>query len=340
MGPLPIARMSLLHSVPDHLARAGVRADPIFRSAGIDKIEPFDGKRVISVAQICEILRLTARVLGDPAIALKIGPSWDMQRLGAVGRSFNPGLTVKECLQQYARSFPTLISHGKLELQVSTDSATLIHSAIGASVDGFSPILECATAFLIEAIRERLNGDWSPISVRLPRKSRGALAAHQQFFRAPIHFDDEESIKIEISTADSHRVLATCRAPPPHPSRVESCKGEFRDLLNFEVDASVAASMVTMIVEERLESENIGMRHVASVIGIPVRSLQRLLHMEGLRFEGIVDEIRIQKARHALRGGNKSITDVAMSLGYSDCAHFVRAFRRWTGYTPSEFRRA
>jgi AraC-like DNA-binding protein len=68
-----------------------------------------------------------------------------------------------------------------------------------------------------------------------------------------------------------------------------------------------------------------------------VRTLQRRLHHWGHSFKGIVDDTRREVAIKRLTAGGTSVTETAFLLGYSDLAHFTRAFRRWTGTTPREF---
>jgi AraC-like DNA-binding protein len=78
---------------------------------------------------------------------------------------------------------------------------------------------------------------------------------------------------------------------------------------------------------------------VASSIGLSPRTLQRLLGRQGLSFSMLVDDVRLATARHLLDETECRLSEIALRLGYSDAAHFTRAFRRWTGVTPSEHRR-
>jgi AraC-like DNA-binding protein len=77
---------------------------------------------------------------------------------------------------------------------------------------------------------------------------------------------------------------------------------------------------------------------IAEAIGISVRSLQRRLATSGVSFDRLVDDANLAGAAELLRGPDK-IIDVALAMGYSDPAHFTRAFRRWTGHSPRAFRR-
>ena len=80
--------------------------------------------------------------------------------------------------------------------------------------------------------------------------------------------------------------------------------------------------------------------YVAERLSMHVRTLQRRLADEQLVFRELLGECRRRRATEALLAGELSIAAIAARLGYSDAAHFARAFRAWTGHTPSSYRRA
>jgi AraC-like DNA-binding protein len=66
--------------------------------------------------------------------------------------------------------------------------------------------------------------------------------------------------------------------------------------------------------------------------------VQRRLEEHGTGYQDLVDDVRSTMARSLLRDRSRSIVDVAFELGYADLRSFYRAFRRWTGATPAEWR--
>jgi AraC-like DNA-binding protein len=78
---------------------------------------------------------------------------------------------------------------------------------------------------------------------------------------------------------------------------------------------------------------------VARAARCSVRTVQRRLREAGLTYTGLLDEVRLEIAAVMLREAGKRVRDIAFDLGYSDQANFTRAFRRWAGVSPSEFRR-
>ena len=70
------------------------------------------------------------------------------------------------------------------------------------------------------------------------------------------------------------------------------------------------------------------------------RSIQRRLNEEHTSYRQLVDEVRKSLAIEHLSRPGTSTTDVAFLLGFSEPSAFTRAFRRWTGAAPTEFRAA
>lgn len=77
---------------------------------------------------------------------------------------------------------------------------------------------------------------------------------------------------------------------------------------------------------------------VAEIAGLNARRLQRRLAQLGLSYSGILDTVRYENASRLLHETDCRIIDVAFSSGYTDPAHFSRAFRRMTGVAPRQFR--
>jgi AraC-like DNA-binding protein len=80
------------------------------------------------------------------------------------------------------------------------------------------------------------------------------------------------------------------------------------------------------------------LERVAALFGRHPRTLNRLLQAEGTSFKRVLDEARYQIARQRLRDTRLSIQELAATLGYADATAFTRAFRRWSGASPSAWR--
>lgn len=103
-------------------------------------------------------------------------------------------------------------------------------------------------------------------------------------------------------------------------------------------DPSSLRRRVEAQLEPMLESGDISLDRLAGELGMSRATLQRRLKAEGTSFEAILDGLRQRLARRFLRSENYSVKKTAYQLGFSDPAAFSRAFKRWTGRSPSELR--
>jgi AraC-like DNA-binding protein len=97
---------------------------------------------------------------------------------------------------------------------------------------------------------------------------------------------------------------------------------------------------VEQAIEPLLGSGEVGIDRVARELGMSRQTLYRRLKAEGTTFEEVLDAKRRQLAVRYLALDRSSVKAAAYKLGFSDPAAFSRAFKRWTGSSPSQFREA
>ncbi|WP_198043608.1 AraC family transcriptional regulator [Ketobacter nezhaii] len=81
-----------------------------------------------------------------------------------------------------------------------------------------------------------------------------------------------------------------------------------------------------------------GLDRVAASLFISGRTLKRRLHANGTSFQRLLDDVRFGESKRLMRNPALSLQQIAFRLGYGDPANFTRAFRKWAGCSPSEFR--
>ena len=96
--------------------------------------------------------------------------------------------------------------------------------------------------------------------------------------------------------------------------------------------------LLKLMLPAYLDGGKTALADVADIVGLSTRTFQRKLAALGLAYSDVLDTVRYQHASGLLRDTDCRIIDVALSSGYSDPAHFSRAFRRMTGVTPRQFR--
>jgi AraC-like DNA-binding protein len=102
--------------------------------------------------------------------------------------------------------------------------------------------------------------------------------------------------------------------------------------------ASEIIGTLRLMLPSYLDEGTPTVAEIASMAGMSVRSFQRKLTSLGLTYSNLLGAARFENAAKSLRDTDAKIIDVAFASGYTDPAHFTRAFRRISGSTPRQFR--
>jgi AraC-like DNA-binding protein len=97
--------------------------------------------------------------------------------------------------------------------------------------------------------------------------------------------------------------------------------------------------VVATAIEAAVPNGEPQLMETAGAVGVSGRTLQRRLNEAGIEYKTLVGAIRRRLALRYLRDRKHTLSEVAYLLGYSEISAFSRAFKRWTGSTPSEHRR-
>ncbi len=84
---------------------------------------------------------------------------------------------------------------------------------------------------------------------------------------------------------------------------------------------------------------NASREDVAVALGLSSRTLTRRLNEEGVRFDEVRRDVQYRRAKELLSATQLTINEIAPLIGFDNGSNFTRAFVKWSGYTPSEFRR-
>lgn len=134
------------------------------------------------------------------------------------------------------------------------------------------------------------------------------------------------------------RLLLDLPLPQANPLSTRAAVAQMESQLRLvEAPAGMANQVRRLLLTAREGMP--GLRDVAALLNISPSTLKRRLQLEGTTFQQQLDEVRRCRAMELLRLPTLTIEQVGRHLGYSDSANFTRGFRKWTGRSPSEWRR-
>ena len=191
--------------------------------------------------------------------------------------------------------------------------------------------MECWLASVFRALSEALTGPLVPLRVTFRHRFPDRVGPFEEFFGCPVQFSmPRNSLRFPIEPLRQEMIGAEPRAA----AKIEEvARGELRTLAP-EFTTSVAEYVRRAIEAQEAPQRKLIARHM----GLSERTLRRRLEDEGATFRAIVDRVRSQIARALLATAGHDIADVAQAVGFENSATFARAFRRWTGDSPSRYR--
>ena len=197
-----------------------------------------------------------------------------------------------------------------------------------------APALEAIDAFAaiyVRTCRNRLGRDYAPLAVYLRRPEPADPTPWHTVFRAPLFFGaGEDRLEFAARDFDSHLDDA-------NPELAEHNETVLKRTL-AQLQPLTWERKVRAAIEAQLPDGEPSVERMAQALHLSVRSLQRHLADEGCRFDALLNDCRQNLALQHLRDPQCSLAEVSHLLGFADTSSFNRAFKRWTGMTPGQFR--
>ena len=296
-------------------------------SLGLELSEPLelDQARVPLAAQDALWQGLVA-ASADPLIGLRLGLSLQVGHLDVTGLLLMSCETLGEALEVLPDYLP-IIGEGA-EAQLSQEADQLLLHYIPHYLSCREQRVEMVMACLLQLARWSTGGHLPSPQIRFCHAPRDAEERYRQLLGCPVHFHADSDALLLPGQA-SHQALIQANAP-------------LRDQLRELADAALR-TLGQRCLSDRVAgcirgNPQAGKDEIASVMAMSGRHLNRLLAEEGWSFKSLRERELRTLAEQALRSGEKVVV-VAQQLGFSDESAFAKAFRRWSGVSPGQFRR-
>jgi AraC-like DNA-binding protein len=314
-------------------ARLGLDTDQILAAAGVDRSRLADPDARLSNAQASALWRKAFELSKDPDLALhavEILPQGAYRVLEFL--SWNAP-TVGEALTKVSHYFPLINS--AVRLPITRGDARVTLGIEAPSNPGLITRPYAEYTFAAIYLRTRLTTDepYRLIEVEFSHPRPEKIREHERIFECPVKFGAPASrMVIAREVWDSPR-----RGSDPELFTILDAHAKM--LLGRLPDDTSQTGRVREAIRAELRGGDPGLPQVARRLGMSARTLQRRLSDEGVVFNDVLDEMRWNTARSYLSRGDVAATEVAYLLGFSSQSSFNRAFKRWSGKTPTEFRR-
>ena len=246
-----------------------------------------------------------------------------------IGTSEDLGTALRR-FERYFAIVSTGVSH---RLEEHGDEVHLVRRYAPDCVTRLLAPAEFAFAATVAHTRLALGVRWCPREVLFAAPAPSSDAAHRRMFGCAVRFDAATSALV----IDAATLALRMPQPDPELSRILERHAEL--LVGQLGTESDLVSQVRRIIVHRLPDAEVSVADTARQLALSVRTLQRRLQDCGQTFDEVYDDTRKELARRYLGDPRLSIQETAHLLAFGDLRGFYRAFRRWEGCTPAEYRR-
>ena len=327
--------LSAVSKIINAAAAAGVERAELCRAAGLDSSLHEDVDNQIPFSQLIRLYQHGAHLTSDKAFGLHVGEQDSPKFYGMLGYVTINSQTMGEALNRLIRFQQIRTNAYKFSLEIIGSNA---HLAYICQTNDTSPHerrheSEQTLCAIILFGRALTGADWILREVHFEHARPDDTSEHERIFRVPICFGKSTT---QIIFDSSFLKVPLVEADVTLGSLLER---QAEDLL--AKSSSNESSFINQV--QRLMKENLGdgemrIETICQKLNFTSRTLQRKLRGEGTSFQKLLKETRGEMSKFYLQQPDIAIGEISYLLGFSEPSAFHRAFRRWTGLTPKEFR--
>ena len=311
----------------------GYDSTELFAKAGLDHSKLKDPLARFSFQGVTRLWALATDLIDDPCFGIKVASFWHPTTLHALGYSWLASNTLEEGFERMSRysRIVNTAARDVVKLLKTEDDYHLILNPSKMKPRPLPVAIDSTLAMIMIMCRTAYGEDLRPFRVSLQHPKPECTGCFTDFFGCPVDFLQPET----ALWLDADVVTTPLTTANPDLVRVN-------DQIITDYLANLDRADVTMQVRakliERLPSGQVTEGEIADSIHVSQRSLQRRLKEQGMSFTQLLENTRSELGLHYVRDPQRSFNEIAFLLGFSEPSNFSRAFKRWYGKSPSQYR--
>ena len=333
MTAVPTIQAKAVEKIIRAAAARGVTARVMYEAIDLDPAVLTDLDSRIPFAQLVALYEKAAELTGDDAFGLHVGEAVDAKAFDVLGYSVVNSPTLGEALDRMVRYNCTWTNGSSFFIEKGVPFTRIVYSYADDSMSRRRQDIEMTMAAMAALGRMVTNSEVVPERVTFEHERPRDISEHQRIFQCALEFNAGSNQYFLKTTALD---LPMVKADPGLCAVLDRHAAEL--MARYPREDSLRERVRTLIKNE-LSGGNASLDRLANQLGMSARSLQRRLRAEGTSHQELLDQMRRDLAMRYLREPEVAICEVAYLLGFSESSALHRAFKRWTGQTPNEFRR-
>ena len=276
-----------------------------------------------------KLVRSLAKISGKHYCGMMMGIRQDIRFLGIIGYLMQQSNNVLDALLALSKHLsihsPTPV---KIEDYGRLSSINYINIL---PFDRQSYTNEVAMTQAMVIMKAICGNQFKPEAVHFNHTRMSDITQYKKIFKAPIYFEQARTEFIYDSALNKQPILKA------DPLLKEILIKQIEQIQTEEL--TDLRSQVEILIRRSLQSQRYQINHIAKHLSLHPRTLQRKLKGDGISYSEIVENIRKEVATERLENSNITIMQLSDYLGYKDNTAFTRAFKKWFGETPVQWRK-
>lgn len=330
MPPIALTRATVLTPVSKATRHVNAPVEKLFRQRSLPLWEVDDPNLWVPTHAALLLARDVLKIVGPEAFGIWMERASDLSALGPFGDTLRRSWTLYDVLHRYHHFYRQFRSYAKMSM-VRRGGDLWIQRSADSGSPGNSEILQLyALTEAMKIVRLAVGDSWRPDKIifqsgsdsllkRMPHLAGADALVSGQFCAIAV------PLELLSRPVTERNGRGNTEAADDAPAWSSSPEG-FADSLSA-------------IISTRFHDGYPGIDTVAESIGVNARTVQRRLAADGLTYRDLINWYRFETAKRLIVEDRVRLTDVAAELEYNDTGSFSRAFRRWAGVSPRDYRR-
>ena len=330
----PTSFYANLLTVSDALKRYyDLDTDAMLAEVEVDLKAVAHGDQRVPFEAVDRFWEMAVEATGNPSIGLDVVEDLNPAIYRSLGVALLCSSSLREFFQRFERFFAVISTLETVTFDEGADISTFTDrreveyskSTIGCHADVFA-------SFTVKFIRLLLRPDYSPVKIKLvwtpPEEYQ---YRYPEWFGCPVDFGQDVTAVL-VDSADLDLELAGSN-PEIALQNDKLAFNVLEKMSKLDLPAQVYSRLIDF-----LPSGDCSRERVARSLAMSESAFQKKLKGAGTSYQELLDNTRAELAKLHLADPDISIDEVAYLLGFSDCSNFTRAFKRWLGQSPRDYR--
>ncbi len=324
---------SIQHILWEILEEYHIDPEPVFRRVKLDPDLLFEPGARYPLSGISALWLEMERLINDPCFGLKTADHWHPSHFGTIGYAMLASSSVRKGLERLMR-YHRVVSDARFGELIDDSDNNMVHVKLNWNEEEpwSAGREDAALTFILSSCRLNFKKRLDPKRVEMTHNQHQCLGHYEKFFNCRVDLNRPAPV-LSFSLNDADKPLRSG----------DEYLAQFHDRIMEDYISRLSEvrliRSVQRILATKLPDGLVSVDSVARELGMSTRKLQRDLKIEGTTYQELLNRTRKDLAQRYVRDTHNDLTEIAFILGFADLSSFSRSFKRWTGLSPSRYRK-